>query len=137
MNGRHPILFIAAFGAGLATGLLHFVAPLTGASTLLAVAVVMRGTPLLALWLAAAGVGVLHGAVAVRAAERACVARLPTGELRLLVALEEPADQHGGAVQLRPVEAGCTGTVRGRWPAGAARPAGTVLRVSARWIPRT
>jgi competence protein ComEC len=136
VSGRQPILFIAAFGAGLATGLLHFWVPLGVAALLLGGAAAMRRTPLLALCLASAAVGVVHGSVAVSAGAKACAARLPPGELRLLVVLEEPADSFGGVVQLRPHEAGCTGTVRGRWPAGVPRAAGAALRVTARWVPR-
>jgi competence protein ComEC len=136
VSGRPPLLFIAAFGAGLATGLLHFWAPLGTTALLLAGAAALRRTPLFSLCLSSAAVGVVHGTVAVRAGEDACAARLPPGELRMLVALEEPVDSGGGAVQLRPREAGCTGTVRGRWPPGATQAAGVVLRVAARWIPR-
>ena len=85
MSGRQPLLFIAAFGAGLATGLLHFWAPLGTTALLLAGAAAARRTALFSLCLASAAVGVVHGAVAVRAGEEACAARLPPGELRILV----------------------------------------------------
>jgi competence protein ComEC len=133
VSARPPILFTAAFGAGLATGLLHFVAPLGAAAVLTVMALVWRRQALLGLCLGAAALGALHALLALRTEDRTCRARLPPAELRLRVALEEPADSAGGPLLVRPQGAGCTGPVRARWPRGAAHPAGTVLAVTGRW----
>ncbi|MGH7516707.1 MAG: DNA internalization-related competence protein ComEC/Rec2 [Gemmatimonadales bacterium] len=136
MTGRPPILFVAAFGAGLATGLLRFRAPLGAALVLGAVAWALRRHRLTALLLAAAALGAGHADIAFRLDRRTCAARLPVSELRVTLVLEEPADAAGGAVQVRPVGAGCAGSVRARWPRGAAYPAGTGAAVTARWVAR-
>jgi hypothetical protein len=130
---RAPILFALSYGAGLATGLLHFGTPL-GVAALLVAAALFRG-PLPILLAGAAAVGRIAGELT-RAGEHAlCPARLPTGRIRLAVELLEPAPSEGGRLMLRPLKAGCAGAVAGRWPPG--RPAGAGLSgvVIATWVP--
>ncbi|MGH7630866.1 MAG: hypothetical protein ACREOF_16065, partial [Gemmatimonadales bacterium] len=112
MSGRPPILFVASFGAGLATGLLRFWNPLGIALALVAVACTLRSRALAALCCLAAAVGAVHAEIALRRDAGGCAARLPASEVRLTVVLEEPADPAGGALQVRPMRAGCAGSVR-------------------------
>lgn len=134
MSGRPPMLFTAAFGAGLATGLLRFWAPVFAAVALVALAWACRRRPLLPLCLGAAGIGAVHAELAHRRDRGSCTARLPPAELELTVELEEPADRAGGMLPLRLIGAGCTGAVRARWPRHIPQAAGTVLVVTARWV---
>ena len=68
MTARPPILFLAAFGAGLATGLAHFSAPIDvalvlGVATVAALASTLTaGSGVGRLCLGVALVGALHGA---------------------------------------------------------------------------
>jgi len=127
---RPVIQFVLLFGAGLATGLARFPAPLPVALGLGA-AVALRGERAL---IALGGVlGFLHGAEAVRAAARSCPALLRTGPARLRVRLLEPG--RAGVIQVAP-EAACHGPLRAVWPPDAARPAGATLEVRGRWVPR-
>ncbi|HEX3236140.1 MAG TPA: hypothetical protein VHR41_18240, partial [Gemmatimonadales bacterium] len=83
MRPPPSVLFTLSYGAGLATGLLHFGAPGCAlAVTLLAAGSFLR-RPLPTLLGAALGVGVLAAAVA-RAADRdSCASRLPAGRIGL------------------------------------------------------
>src|SRR5688500_3112531 len=135
MKVRPAILFTTAYGAGLATGLLHFGGPLGVVGVTLAAAVVAR-KPLATLLTAAALLGRLSGELAwLREADQ-CVTRLPAGRLRIAVRLLEPADSTGGVIAVQPVRAGCTGLVSSRWPLGHPMDAGLVVEVTAQWIPR-
>jgi competence protein ComEC len=135
VSGRLPILFAASFGAGLATGLLHFWTPLGAAAVLAALALAVR-RPVAHLHLAAAAMGAAHAQVALQRDAESCTARLPPAEVRLAVRLEEPTDPAGGTLQVRPLVANCRGAVRARWPRGAAWPAGAVASISGRWVVR-
>ncbi|HYL30836.1 MAG TPA: DNA internalization-related competence protein ComEC/Rec2 [Gemmatimonadales bacterium] len=142
MSARPPILFLAAFGAGLATGLSFFPAPLGAALVLGAAALAalggawLAGPGLASLFAGAALLGALHGGVA-RARDRvACTARLPDGAVRLRVRLAEPVTDDGGRVQVLPVRAGCGGEVAARWPARRPADAGAEAEVEGRWLPR-
>lgn len=142
MTGRPPLLFLAAFGAGLATGLAHFSAPvhvalILGVATLVALASALAaGLGVGRLCLGAALVGALHGAVARVRDGASCAARLPEGNLRLELRLREPVDRAGGRVLALPLRGGCTGEVTARWPIGRPTDAGTQLSVEGRWIPQ-
>ncbi|HEU5171483.1 MAG TPA: ComEC/Rec2 family competence protein, partial [Gemmatimonadales bacterium] len=136
MSARPPLLFVGAFGAGLATGLARFGAPIGVAAIMGVLAWALRRRPLPALLLAAAALGALHAEVAWRRERSACTSRLPEGRVRLLVRLEEPADAGGGALLVRPLQAGCGGVLRARWPEGAPRPAGVSVQAAGRWIRR-
>ncbi len=130
------MLFAAVFGAGLATGLVRFWAPLGAGLVLIVAAWVFRRWVLAPLCIGAAALGAAHGTIALGRDARSCAARLPAAELRLTVVLEEPADRAGGAVQVRPIGAHCTGPVRARWPRAVPEAAGSAAVVTARWIPR-
>jgi competence protein ComEC len=132
---RPPILFTAAYGAGLATGLLHFSDPLPviGVSAGAALLVRRRLTVLLA---AAAVLGTASASIASLREAESCRLKLPAARFQLIGMLLDEPDRHGGRVRLRPQGAGCQGWVDARWPRQRWFPAGTILRVTGRWIPR-
>jgi competence protein ComEC len=131
---RSPILFTAAFGAGLATGLLHIGTPVcVFAVTLLATALSRKN--LVALLAAAALLGRLSGEIAWLAEPARCAARLPPGQLKLKVRLLEPADSLGGRLEVQPLS-GCNAPVTAMWPENHPHAAGLTVLVMARWIPR-
>jgi competence protein ComEC len=132
---RPPILFTAAYGAGLATGLLHFGAPLWVVLPLLAIAAFAR-RPLVLLVCGAALLGRMSGEIAVLRDRRSCAALLSAGAVRLTVKLLEPIEDAGGAVEVQPLSPGCTGRVSARWPRGLPSDAGTIVAAKGRWIPR-
>ena len=134
MRLRPAILFTTAYGAGLATGLLHFQAALGVAVVILAGACVTRRQ--LVMVLAAAGI-LGHGSakIAWRAEAGRCAGRLPTGLVRLSVRLMEPVDPSGGRLFVQPLIP-CTGAVTAVWPLHHALDAGFIVPVAARWIPR-
>jgi competence protein ComEC len=130
---RPSILFTLSYGAGLATGLLHFGSPL-GVAALLVAAPLLRG-PLPILLAGAAATGRVAGELARTGEETRCPARLRPGRIRLTVELLEPAPAEGGRLMLRPLRAGCAGAVAGRWPAGRPAGAGMSGAVVAAWTP--
>lgn len=134
MRSRPALLFTLCYGAGLATGLLRFGSPL-GAVGILGAALA-AGHPLPVLLAAAASLGRASGELAWVAERDRCATRLRPGRVRLTVRLDEPVLAGGGAVQLHPVGAGCTGEVAGRWPGGTPVAAGYTSRVDGHWIPR-
>jgi competence protein ComEC len=132
---RPPILCTAAYGAGLATGLLHFGASYGVIAVVLVVGVLSRHS--LALFLCAGlCLGRLSGDIASLQQQSSCAARLPAGRLRLGLRLLEPVLSSGARVEVRPLAAGCAGTLSAKWEAPDARGAGAMLEVDARWIPR-
>lgn len=142
MSGKPPILLLAAFGAGLATGLSHFQAPLDIALVLSISALaglaglLLAGPGLATLYTASVLVGALHGTIARARDGTACAARLPEGRFRVTLRLREPVAREGGPVQVAPVRNRCTGEISARWPAGRAVEAGAEADVDARWLPR-
>ena len=135
MRLRPEVLFTATYGAGLATGLLHFGAPLAVVMVALGAAFVVR-RPQLTLLTAAALLGRMSGEIAWLAEADRCVTRLPAGRMRLSARLQEPADVSGGRLHLQPL-APCSGPVSAMWPPNHAMDAGLSVPVTARWIPRT
>ena len=132
---RPAILFTTAYGAGLATGLLHFGAPLGVIAVTLAAALLARKA-LVTLLMSAALLGRLSGELAwLREADQ-CAARLPAGRMILSASLLEPADSVGGLLAVQPVRAACSGPVSFRWPSGHPMDAGLVVEVTGQWIPR-
>jgi len=135
MRLRPAILFTTAYGAGLATGLLHFGGPVGVVAVTLAAAFLARN-PLLGFLTAAALLGRLSGELAwLREADQ-CAARLPAGRLALSVRLVKPADSAGGLVALQPLRARCSGPVSSRWPSGHPVEAGVAVEVTGQWLPR-
>jgi len=135
MRVRPPILFASAYGAGLATGLLHFGGPL-GVFGVALVAVLLVRRPLVILLSAAAFLGRLSGELAWMNEAGGCASRLPSGRLQLSVRLHEPADSASSRLEVEPLAAACTGTVTARWPSGERLAAGLTVKVTGRWIPR-
>ena len=134
MRVRPPILVTAAYGAGLATGLLHF-GGLFGAFAMMVAAVVFARRPLITLFASACLLGRLSGEVARLHERDSCAARLPAGLVRLKVRLLEPADSAGGRLEVQPLAAQCHGPVMARWPTAHPTTAGSVAQLTARWIP--
>lgn len=135
MRRRPAILFTTAYGAGLATGLLHFGAPLGVVAVTLA-AGILAPKPLATLLMSAALLGRLSGELAWLREGSQCAARLPAGRMTLSARLLEPADSSGGFLTVQPVRAGCAGPVFSRWPSGYPLKAGLVADLTAQWIPR-
>ena len=124
-----------AYGAGLATGLAHFPAPLC--IGLFLVALVLPGTtPLRVVAAAALALGLLGGRLANQRDKASCAARWPEGEIAVGLRAEEPVDSGGTKTSASPVGAGCTGALTVRWPRTFEAPAGTVLEAKGRWRPR-
>jgi competence protein ComEC len=135
MKPSEPILLVAAFGAGLATGLAHFQAPLVATAVVLAWLVWHRAEGLVPLLVAATLLGGLEASLAWRLERDTCASALPAARIRLRVRLADPVDREGGLVDVTPLAA-CSGTVTARWPPGSAAAAGTTAQVVARWVPR-
>lgn len=138
MTPRPGALVPLAFGAGLATGLLHFGVP-AGVLALFAARLRRRRADD-ALVLGAVALGALAGVLTRWSDAASCRARLPPARIELTVRLLDPPAPRG-VVRARIPAAGCRGPVDVRWPdapgeSGAAR-AGSVARVTGRWIPRT
>jgi competence protein ComEC len=131
---RPALLFTACYGAGLATGLLHFGGPLGVGLVLGASLLAPRRLPvLLAL---AAALGRANGAMALMADRDRCAAQLSPGRQTLTVRLSEPTWPEGGPVRVTPLRARCAGDVSALWPRGSAAGAGFDVRVEATWVPR-
>jgi competence protein ComEC len=126
-------VFIAAYWAGLATGLLRFGSPL-GAMALSA-GLALSGRPLGILLGSGVLAGRLAGELAVLLERSHCAARLPAETIRLRVRVLEPADAAGGRIALAP-QTTCRGRVPARWPRGRPVTAGTRADVVGRWAPR-
>jgi competence protein ComEC len=136
VRARPPILLTAAYGAGLATGLLRFTDPPIVVAVGLVVAFLVR-RPRTTLLTAAVILGSLSARIAWLHEMGSCASRLPAGRLHLPVRLLDSAGPEGGRLDLRPFQAGCHGSVTGRWPAGQEAPAGAVFTITGKWIPRT
>src|SRR5215210_2183407 len=134
MRLRAPILFTLAYGAGLATGLLHFEATIGGALVGV-LAGWWSGRPLVVLLGCAAILGNISGRIAWLGEATRCVTRLPAGGLRMSITMLEPVDTSGGRTSVHPL-IGCGGGVVAMWPPDQAADAGGEVAVLARWIPR-
>jgi competence protein ComEC len=132
---RPPILFTTAYGAGLATGLLHFGAPhwVVGISLLIGL-LSRRSLP--SVLCAALVLGRLSGEIAWSQEGRSCAVRLPAGRVRVWLRLLEPAESEGGRLAVQPLGSNCTGAVSARWPQARPTEAGLRVEVGARWIAR-
>ena len=134
MRLRAPILFTLSYGAGLATGLLHFEATIGGGLVVLIAGWLSRKS-LISLLASAALLGNVSGRIAWMGEARRCVTRLPPGALSLSVTVVEPVDSSGGRISVHPL-IGCAGPVLAMWPPHQAMDAGVDVAVLARWIPR-
>lgn len=132
MIPRPGVLLPIAYGAGLATGLLHFWAPVC----VVAVVTMLR-TRQADVRLGAAVVlaGALAGSVAVAADAASCAGSMPAGRVELaLRAIDVSAGR--ALVRARLPEATCAGTIDVRWPRGANVQAGTTGRAEGHWVER-
>lgn len=133
MRPRASILLTACYGAGLATGLLHFGGPL-GVSAV-SIALVMTRQPAAFVGAGAALIGRMHADLALSDDGRRCGARWAAGSLRLGLRMLEPVPAGGGVTTTRPLVS-CGGTIAARWPPGAPVRAGDEAEVEGRWVPR-
>jgi competence protein ComEC len=130
---RPSIVLTVCYGAGLATGLLHFGGPLGVPAASLALVVSRQPIGLVAA--GAALVGRLQADLALRGDAGRCGARWPAGMIRLRIRVLEPVGASGGVTTVRALAA-CRGAVPARWPVGVPAQAGDESRVEGRWIPR-
>ena len=126
------MLFVLAFEAGLLTGLSHFWAP---ACVLVLIAMVLAGGNRRRF----AGLAVLSGALLGRIGQvtnsRLCAARLPAGAVTLRIRLHDPGTARG-LVAVAPLDLPCAGLVTMRVQRAEELPAGRVVTVRGRWLPR-
>ena len=125
---------VVLFGAGLATGLLHFTEPALVFPVLLSVMTWTRW-PGIAHASLIFTVGCLGGELSRSAGSTDCIATLPKGRLAFTVRLTDPVEARGGLTRVVPVHAGCAGEVAARWPANQPGLAGEAWKVDAKWIP--
>lgn len=124
-----------AYGAGLATGLAHFPAPLVATLILLPLAVRPRTlgpAACLAILLA----GHVAGRLARAGEASSCAALLGTGPVELALRVEEPVDSGGARTSATLPGSPCGGAVSVRWPVAVSAPAGAEFEVAGRWRPR-
>jgi len=124
-----------AYGAGLATGLARFPAPVCVAVVTLSL-VLARGATWRLLGPAALVLGILAGRLARDRDRESCSARLVPGTVTLALRAEEPVDSGGSRTEAAAPGAGCRGTVAVRWPRTLRAPAGAEMEVVGRWRPR-
>ena len=126
------VLIPAVYGAGLATGLLHFGVP--GCLAALLAAGLVQGRPAGVLAAGTFALACVTGAVAAARDASSCRARLPVGRVELTVRLMDAPT--AALVRVQPIGAGCWGAVDARWPHGTKDAAGSIADVRGRWIPR-
>lgn len=126
------MLFVLAFEAGLLTGLSHFWAP---ACVLVMIAMVVGGGNRRRF----AGLALLSGLALGRIGHAtnaaSCAARLPAGPLTMRVRLHDPGTARG-LVAVAPLDRSCGGLITMRVQRAEELPAGRVLTVRGRWLPR-
>jgi len=125
-----------AYGAGLATGLAHFPAPVIVLLLLIPLVVSPPGWPRR---LSVAGIvlGLAAGSIARRGDQASCAAILPAGRLALTLRTEEPVDSGGGRTRATLPASGCRGSLAVAWPRTLETPAGTEMDIVGQWRPRT
>ena len=134
MIPRPSIVFALAYWAGLVTGLLRVGAP-GGAVALLLVPAV-TGRPLVAVAGGAALIGRVSAELAWGLEASRCAAVFSHNRLTFRARVLEPVDEVGGRIAVRPLAAGCGGSVLVRWPRNRPVPAGVETRLAGRWLPR-
>lgn len=131
----NAILLLLTFGAGLATGLVRFLAPLPVIVVLAAAAVATWRHPS-GVFLLAAALGRCLALAAWAAEAEACAARLPPQTMVLEVRLLEPVEPGAGPARTLPIGPACRGPVDARWPEATRLSAGTRSEVEGRWLTR-
>jgi len=130
------VLLLLSFGAGLATGLTHFQAPVVVTSC---VALIVIGPAFLSrqalVWPVAVLLGVGAGHLAAVEDAGHCAARLVAGPIDLDLHLLEPASPDARIAAVRLVGHACAGSVRAHWPARVVLPAGALVQATGRWAP--
>jgi competence protein ComEC len=126
------VLVPLAYGAGLATGLLHFWAPACGIGMLTLLVNRRAEIRLTACVLAA---GAVAGRLALAADASSCASRLRPGQVEVTIrAVDVSAGR--ALVRARLPNGGCHGTIDVRWPHAADVQAGTTGRAQGRWVAR-
>lgn len=135
MKGAPPVIWlIIAFGAGLATGLLHFIAPVPGMFAL-AVLVALGRRGILFLVGCSSGLGWLLGLAALWESSRHCAAALPDGKIDITIRLVE--EIVNGTARAAAETPSCRGWITTRFDERTPPPpVGAKLEVAARWISR-
>lgn len=139
MIRRPAIPVVLAYGAGLVTGLSHFLAtaPVLGGLAVLALVLGRRAPSVSALLLVSA-LGRVAGSGTAAATAHGCAARLPAGQVTVLARLIDPlpADTAAALARVEPAPGPCRGILWTRWKvASSTLAAGSVVRVTGRWIP--
>ncbi len=124
-----------AYGAGLATGLVRFPAPIVASVLILPMVIAGRGR-VRALCAGAIVLGLAAGGLARTRDAVSCAAILPEGQLVLTLRAEEPVDSGGSRTEATLPAAGCGGRVAVRWPQTLRAPAGSEIEVAGRWRQR-
>jgi len=124
-----------AYGAGLATGLARFPAPIILPMLLFPVLIGERGRARM-LCAGAVLLGLAAGGLARVRDAASCAATLPAGQLVLTLRAEEPIDSGGSRTEATLPAANCGGSVAVRWPRTLRAPAGTEIEAAGRWRPR-
>lgn len=124
-----------AYGAGLATGLSRFPAPVI-VLILLVPLLVVGGGRARALCAGAIVLGLGAGGLARVRDAASCAATLPAGQVQLTLRAEEPVDSGGSRTEATLPAAGCGGSVAVRWPRSLRVSAGTEIEATGRWRPR-
>jgi competence protein ComEC len=132
---RPAVLLLLSYGAGLATGLLHFGDPLVVAVVLLAAAVWSWRTATV-VWSLAALLGRGSALLTLQLAGSFCLTRLPEGAIGVELRVNEPVSPDARLARVSPEDAGCSGSVDARWPDRMEVPAGSRGRAEGRWIRR-
>ena len=135
MTRPTAVCITLAYGAGLATGLAHFPAPvsvgLVVGPLLFARARALRVVSAVALLLGAMG-----GRLAATRDAASCAGRWPARDFAVTLRAEEPVDSGGTKTAATPVGAGCLGRITVRWPRTMQASAGTMVDATGRWRPR-
>ena len=130
MRPRPVTLFVALFGAGLATGLARFHP--AGAGIVSAALLVLLRKDDRILMPVAFLLGLAHAWLAIQATAISCASRLRAGEQVITVVLLDSGRSGVVAARLRGIR--CTGPVPLRWPSRPSVDAGRTVRVDGRWI---
>ncbi len=132
---KPAVLLLLSFGAGLATGLLHFGDTAPAAAGLVMAAIWCRRHAA-AVWCLAALLGRGSALGALRLEASSCRGGLPEASLQAELRLLEPVQPDARLARVEPLGLGCHGSIDARWPGREALLAGSRLRTEGRWIRR-